>query len=393
MIEFKDVSKIYPGDVRALDEVSLHVKKGELVCLIGSSGSGKTTLMRTVNRMVLPTSGEIFVNGKDISKRDEVELRREIGYVVQSIGLMPHMTVYENLITVPKLLKWSEEKMRKIAEDLIEKADLPKEYLDYYPSELSGGQQQRIGVMRALAANQEVILMDEPFGALDPITRESLQQFVRQWQREMGKTILFVTHDMDEALKLSDRMAIMAHGKVIQYDTPENVLMNPINDFVREMIGEDRINQGKFDYATVDTMMNKNIIMIEENSKLSDAAALMHKKRVDTLFVVDEEGKLKGHLDMFALDRRNKKSDIVKDYIGNSVYVYNDTIIRDVIYYIKELGYRNLPVVDREGKLLGIVTRSSVVNIIYEGLWEEYTPEGSNNELDSTGLINGGDLL
>ncbi len=389
MIEFKGVSKIYPGDVRALDDVSLHVKKGELVCLIGSSGSGKTTLMRTVNRMVLPTSGEVFVNGEDISKRNEVELRREIGYVVQSIGLMPHMTVYENLVTVPKLLKWSEEKMRNIAEDLIVKADLPKSYLDYYPSELSGGQQQRIGVMRALAANQEVILMDEPFGALDPITRESLQQFVRQWQKEMGKTILFVTHDMDEALKLSDRMAIMAHGKVIQYDTPENILMDPVNDFVRDMIGEDRINQGKFDYATVDTMMNKNIIMIEENSKLSDAAALMHKNRVDTLFVVDEEGKLKGHLDMFALDRRSKQSDIIKDFMENSVYIYNDTIIRDVIYYIKELGYRNLPVVDGEGKLLGIVTRSSVVDIIYEGLWEEYTPEVTNNELDSTG----GDLL
>lgn len=389
MIEFKGVSKIYPGDVRALDDVSLHVKKGELVCLIGSSGSGKTTLMRTVNRMVLPTSGEVFVNGEDISKRNEVELRREIGYVVQSIGLMPHMTVYENLVTVPKLLKWSEEKMRNIAEDLIVKADLPKSYLDYYPSELSGGQQQRIGVMRALAANQEVILMDEPFGALDPITRESLQQFVRQWQKEMGKTILFVTHDMDEALKLSDRMAIMAHGKVIQYDTPENILMDPVNDFVRDMIGEDRINQGKFDYATVDTMMNTNIIMIEENSKLSDAAALMHKNRVDTLFVVDEEGKLKGHLDMFALDRRSKQSDIINDFMENSVYIYNDTIIRDVIYHIKELGYRNLPVVDREGKLLGIVTRSSVVDIIYEGLWEEYTPEVTNNELDSTG----GDLL
>ena len=184
MIEFNNISKIYADGQAAVEDVSLTINKGEFVCFIGTSGSGKTTCLRMINRMIEPSKGEIIINGKPILSLNRVELRRKIGYVIQQIGLMPHLTIYENIVTVPKLLKWDEERQQKIARNLIRKVDLPEEYLERYPNELSGGQQQRIGVIRALAADQDIILMDEPFGALDPITRQSLQQLVKRLQRE-----------------------------------------------------------------------------------------------------------------------------------------------------------------------------------------------------------------
>src|SRR5699024_2645000 len=193
---------------------------GEFVVFIGTSGSGKTTCMRMINRMINPNSGEILKDGKNIMDMNEVDLRRQIGYVIQQVGLMPHMTVYENIVMVPKLLKWDKDKQREIAERLIKRVDLPVSFLDRYPQELSGGQQQRIGVIRALAADQKIILMDEPFGALDPITRASLQKLIKKLQKEMGKTIVFVTHDMDEALSLADKIAILDKGRLVQFDTP-----------------------------------------------------------------------------------------------------------------------------------------------------------------------------
>ena len=224
MIEYKHVSKVYGDGTEAVGDVSLTINKGELVVFIGTSGSGKTTSMRMINRMVEPSSGEILIDGENIMKKNPVDLRRSIGYVIQQTGLMPHMTVYENIIMVPKLLNWDEDKMEATARKLLEQVDMdPDQYMDRYPSELSGGQQQRIGVIRALAAGQEIILMDEPFGALDPITREALQEMVIELQKEMGRTVVFVTHDMDEALDLADRIAIMTDGKLVQYDTPENI--------------------------------------------------------------------------------------------------------------------------------------------------------------------------
>ena len=176
MIEFKNVTKLYPNGKKAVDNISLSFETGEFIVFIGTSGSGKTTSMRMINRMIEPTEGEILINGQNIQKKNAVKLRRKIGYVIQQIGLMPHMTIYENIVLVPKLLGWPEDKQRQTAEDLIKRVDLPLEYLDRYPSELSGGQQQRIGVIRALAADQDIILMDEPFSALDPISRASLQE-------------------------------------------------------------------------------------------------------------------------------------------------------------------------------------------------------------------------
>ena len=296
MIEFQNVSKIYKGGKIAVDNVNLSFEKGEFICFIGTSGSGKTTTMRMINRMTDPTKGKILIDGQSIQDINPVELRRQIGYVIQSIGLMPHMTIRENITLVQKLLKVSQEERNKTAEKMIDLVELPREMLDRYPHELSGGQQQRIGVVRALAANQDIILMDEPFGALDPITRDSLQDLVKDLQERLGKTIVFVTHDMDEAIKLASRIAIMSEGKVIQYDTPQNILRNPANEFVEELIGEDRLLQAKPDTTRVgEVMLNKAITITPEKS-LQEAIKLMREKRVDTLLVTDNSNVLKGFI-------------------------------------------------------------------------------------------------
>ncbi len=202
-LSMEHLNKTYSGGKVAVEDFNLEVEKGEFVCFIGTSGSGKTTTMRMINRMLQQTSGTIKIDGQDISQMDPVKLRRKIGYVIQNIGLMPHMTIRQNITLVPRLLKWPQAKMDERAKEMIKLVDLPEEFLDRYPSELSGGQQQRIGVVRALAADQDIILMDEPYGALDPITRESLQDLIKDLQTRLGKTVIFVTHDMDEALRLA----------------------------------------------------------------------------------------------------------------------------------------------------------------------------------------------
>ncbi len=302
MIEFQHVSKIYKGNKVAVDDVNLSFEQGEFICFIGTSGSGKTTTMRMINRMTDPSKGKILIDGKNILDINPVELRRQIGYVIQNIGLMPHMTIRENITLVQKLLKVSQEERNKTAEKMIDLVELPREMLDRYPSELSGGQQQRIGVVRALAANQDIILMDEPFGALDPITRDALQDLVKDLQERLGKTIVFVTHDMDEALKLASRIAIMSEGKVIQFDTPENILRNPANEFVEELIGEDRLLQAKPDTTRVNEVMLNTAITITPEKSLQEAIKLMREKRVDTLLVTDNSNVLKGFIDVETLD-------------------------------------------------------------------------------------------
>lgn len=375
MIEFKNVSKIYPGNQVAAENINLKFKDGEFICFIGASGSGKTTCMRMINRMNDITSGEILINGKNINEMDPVDLRRQIGYVIQQIGLLPHMTVYDNIVLVPRLLKWDEEKLRPIAENLIEKVDLPLSYLDKYPSELSGGQQQRIGVIRALAADQDIILMDEPFGALDPITRDALQKLVKRLQKEMGKTIVFVSHDMDEALTLADRIVIMKKGHVEQFDTPENILKNPKSKYVEDMLGEEKLNEAKTSYRTVETIMLKNPVSLTKDRSTYDALALMRKRRVDTIFVTDEENHLLGAVGMFDIGRFGKKIKSLDEVMEKVYAIRENTVIMNAIRDIYNLDIKNLPVVDAENKLVGLVTRASVVDTIYTNLWENEDEE------------------
>ena len=374
MIEFDHVSKIYNGNKVAVEDVNLSFNKGEFICLIGTSGSGKTTTMRMINRMIDPTKGTIRINGEDIQKKNPVELRRKIGYVIQNIGLMPHMTIRDNITLVQRLLKVDKEEQNKTAEKMIDLVELPRDMLDRYPHELSGGQQQRIGVVSALSADQDVILMDEPFGALDPITRDSLQDLVKDLQERLGKTIVFVTHDMDEALKLSNRIAIMDNGKVIQFDTPENILQNPANEFVEELLGEDRLLQAKPDTTTVGEIMMHTAISITPEKSLQNAIRLMREKRVDTLLVVDEENVLKGFVDGETIDRerRRGKATSIGDIINPKVfYVKEAALVRDSLQRILKRGVKYVPVVDEGNHLVGILTRVSLVDIIYDVLWGE----------------------
>lgn len=237
-IEFRDVTKIFKGaSYSAVDHVSLTVNEGEFITILGSSGCGKTTLLKMINRLCEPDSGSIILFGEDISTVDVVKVRRRIGYVIQQIGLFPHYTVGENIATVPKLLGWDKEKIASRVDELLDLVGLePKEFRDRYPAQLSGGQQQRIGLARALAIDPKIMLMDEPFGAIDSITREKLQDELLNLHREMGKTILFVTHDIEEAFKLGDRVIIMNEGKILQFDTPETIIRQPADPFVQSLV-------------------------------------------------------------------------------------------------------------------------------------------------------------
>jgi osmoprotectant transport system ATP-binding protein len=239
MIRLENLTKVFPGqDAPAVDDLSMEIYEGEIVVLVGPSGCGKTTTMKMINRIIEPTSGRIFLEGEDVTKVNADNLRRRIGYVIQQIGLFPHMTIADNIATVPKMLGWDKQRISDRVDELLETVSIDLSYRDRYPKELSGGQRQRIGVARAMAADPPIMLMDEPFGAVDPITRERLQDEFLRLQQEIKKTIVFVTHDIDEAIKMGDRIAILKQqSKIAQYDTPENILTNPANDFVKDFIG------------------------------------------------------------------------------------------------------------------------------------------------------------
>ena len=372
MLSIKNLSKVYGGTKKAVDNISLEIESGEFIAFIGTSGSGKTTALRMINRMIEATEGEIAINGKNVRKMNAVELRRKIGYVIQQIGLMPHMTIKENIVLVPKLLKWSDEKKEKKAKELIKLVDLPEEYLDRYPSQLSGGQQQRIGVVRALAAEQDVILMDEPFGALDPITRDTLQDLVKELQQKLGKTFIFVTHDMDEAIKLADKICIMSEGKVVQYDTPDNILRHPANDFVRDFIGQNRLIQDRPNMRTVKDAMIRPVT-VHADSSLNEAVKVMRDRRVDTLFVVGNNDRLLGYLDIEDINQGLRAHKELIDTMQRDIYrVRVDSKLRDTVRTILKRNVRNVPVVDSdEETLIGLVTRANLVDIVYDSIWGE----------------------
>lgn len=370
MVEFKNVSKIYPGGKVAVENINLRIERGEFVCFIGTSGGGKTTTLRMINGMLIPTGGDITVDGKNIHDIDPIELRRSIGYVIQNIGLMPHMTIRDNITLVPKLLKWPKEKRDARAKELIKMVELPEEFLDRYPSELSGGQQQRIGVIRALAADQQIILMDEPFGALDPLTREALQRLVKRLQQQMGRTIIMVTHDMDEAIRLADRIVIMDQGHIIQNASPDDVLTHPANEFVANLIGPERLRQAKVNHLTAAEIMRPNPIKIHAQQNLGDALNQMHQYHVDSLMVVDDEDHLTGILDLKTL-RNQQQPQLIIDDMKHAVPVKikEDERLQMITEPLLERNWEYVPVVDEQNHLKGIITRSALVDIIYDAVW------------------------
>lgn len=380
MLSIQDLTKVYRGGKKAVNSINMEVETGEFIAFIGTSGSGKTTALRMINRMIEPTSGTIMLNGKDLSKMNSVNLRRNIGYVIQQIGLMPHMTIRENIVLVPKLLKWRKEEKEKKAKELIKLVDLPESYLNLYPTQLSGGQQQRIGVVRALAADQDIILMDEPFGALDPITRDTLQDLVKTLQQKLGKTIIFVTHDMDEAIKLADRICIMSEGEIIQFDTPNNILKNPANDFVREFIGQNRLIQDRPNLRVVDDAM-KSPITITSEKTIDEAVTVMRDRRVDTLFVTNDKGKLVGYLDVEDLNEGYRKGSDIIDIMHRDIYtVKTGTMLQDSVRTILKRNVRLIPVVDNHYYIKGVITRSSLVDIVYDSIWGLSEEEAQKND-------------
>lgn len=370
MIEFKNVTKTFKNTT-VLKNINLTINDGEFLVLIGPSGCGKTTSLKMINKLITPTSGSIYINGEDIMKKNTIELRRNIGYVIQQTGLFPHMTIGENIELVPFLNKWTFEERRKKSKDLLDLVGLePDKYIDRFPDELSGGQQQRVGVARALAVNPDIILMDEPFSALDPITRNTLQEEVFKLQQELKKTIVFVTHDMDEAIKLGDRICIMKDGDIVQFDTPEQILRNPQKGFVEGFIGANRLwNQPEFIKA--EDIMIKNPTTSSPNRTVIQAIGIMQSSKVDSLLIVDNDSKLQGIVTSKDIRENMNNSNLKIGSIMSKelVFVHNDESISDVLKKMNHHGVGYIPVVDKFGVLKGLVTKSSLITLFEEKLF------------------------
>ena len=367
MIEFVEVSKVYEDNFVALKNINLKIKNGELLVLIGPSGCGKTTTMKMINRLIEPTKGEIYIDGKAIKNENPVELRRNIGYVIQQIGLLPHMTIKDNVALVPKLKKLEPNKYLKRVDELLEIVGLdPEIYRDRYPNELSGGQQQRIGVIRALAADPPIILMDEPFSALDPISREQLQDELLRLHSELNKTIVFVTHDMDEALKIADRICIMGQGEIVQLGSPEEILRHPANDFVKNFIGEKRLAAyNGIHFPPVNEFLSK-AITIREDKGLAESINQLNQNKVDTLIVVDKHNRYKGVASSWDIYKNYDNEKLrIKDIIKNThACIEENESVEKALLLIKESGRGYVVVVDQEKRVKGVVTSGSLVRFL-----------------------------
>jgi len=329
-ISLKNVSKKFSqnGGPAAVGDLTLDMNRGETVVLVGPSGCGKTTTMKMINRLVEPSSGTIEVDGTDILKQNPVELRRNIGYVIQSIGLLPHRTVRDNMATVPRLVGWKDERVKQRIDELVEIFELDHEFLDRYPAELSGGQRQRVGVARALAVDPPVMLMDEPFGAVDPIVRERLQDQFLNIQEELRKTIVFVTHDIDEAIKMADRIAILNKGGVVeQYASPEEILREPANNFVKQFVGVER-GLKRLALTKVSEVDVEEGPVVTSDTSSEDALKEMERFDFHWAAVVDE-GELRGWVDVPTVKRVKTVSEVKPRPF--SAYVTSESTLREAL--------------------------------------------------------------
>lgn len=351
MIKLENVEKVYPGGVRALKGISMEIASGETVTLVGPSGCGKTTTLKLINRLIEPTKGRIFIHDEDIAKKDPVKLRRQIGYSIQEVGLFPHMTVEENIAVVPKLLGWPKSRIKKRAEELLKLVRMePERFSEKYPRQLSGGQRQRIGVARSLGGDPPLLLMDEPFGALDPITRKDLQEEFIDIQKKVKKTIVFVTHDLSEALKLGDRIAIMRDGGLEQFDTRKRLLREPANKFVERFLGGES-GRKTMEYLRVDGIM-------DEMEVLQEAPLERLKKRfveedIDVALITDDEGLLKGIARRERLEEGGAIEQVRSIDGGASLWDGMKEMWRNNLEY--------LAVVDSDKKPIGIVTKDEIM--------------------------------
>lgn len=371
MIKFEQVSKVYRGNVQALDNINLHIRRGELLVLIGPSGCGKTTLLETINQLEKQTGGYVYINDQNISKVNEVELRRNIGYVIQQVGLFPHLSIGYNVGLVPRLKKWEKNRINIKTRDLLRMVGMnPIEYIDRLPHELSGGQKQRIGFLRALAAEPDIILMDEPFASLDPITRENLQDELKRIQGKLKKTIIFVTHDMDEALKLGDRIVVMKKGRIVQVASPADLIKKPVDKFVERFVGVDKLTN-RAETLTVNEVMTTTLLTILPDAGVAAASQQMCETNADYLFAADDNGVFLGIVTAEDIERNKFRTTKVGDLLLQDISTVLENSSIKAAYKALLLGNTNvLPVVDSANKLKGIVTKSTLAEVIYRFLWD-----------------------
>ena len=351
MIRFEQLTKRY-DDRLAVDHLSLEVPDGRVCVLIGPSGSGKTTTLRMINRLIEPTGGRVLIDGRDTASLPTEELRRSLGYAIQSVGLFPHFTVAENVATVPRLLRWDKQRIRERVREVLALVGLePDDYAARYPRQLSGGEAQRVGVARALAADPPVLLMDEPFGAVDPLTRGRLQGEFARIQRELRKTVVFVTHDVDEAIRLADLIAIMRDGRLVQYDTPETILDHPADGFVHDFVGADRALK-RLGRVRVADVMRADV----PHAAAEDAAALAKRDGgAGYAYVVDAEGRLLGWVDARMVREGRPCEEAVTRVRVEEASVGVDATLKEALSRMLGFGFRAIPVVDDAGVLLGEV--------------------------------------
>jgi len=366
---FKKVTKTYSDGTRAVDRLDLEIRRGELVSLIGPSGCGKTTTLKMINRLEEPTEGTITVDGMDILSTDPVKLRRRIGYVVQEIALFPHLTVAENIGVVPNLLGWPAKKTRPRVNELLSMAGLsPEKYRFRLPDQLSGGQKQRIGVLRALASDPQVILMDEPFGALDPISRETLQNELVSLQKDLKKTIVFVTHDMGEALRISDRIVILRKGRVEQEGTPEEIQNSPKNDFVRSFIGEDRLSRMSPD-DPVESIIEEPWGKAAPWESAAEVLERMEENDREFIQVVDpKSGQWLGMALLGRVRRAASAGETVLKRVNRDRKLYaGEATLRDAAEMLSDRDI-SIPVLDGDGHFIGVITSTALARLAVERL-------------------------
>lgn len=365
MIKLENVTKVYPDGTRAVDILNLEVNEGEICVFLGPSGCGKTTTMKMINRLIPITSGRILINGQDNKKLEESELRRDIGYAIQEIGLFPHMTVGQNIETVPVLKGWSKQKRRERVEKLLNLVRLnPDEYMDKYPAELSGGQRQRVGVARALGADPPILLMDEPFGAIDPINRVELQSEFLKIQEEIRKTIIFVTHDIYEAIKMGDRIALMKDGKLVQYDTPANILYRPKDEFVEGFVGADRALKG-LQLLRVKDVMDRGVPTVTPEDSVEKAQRYLVETAGDFLAVVDGQRKFLGWINTAGLEGQTKVKDAMEE---SSIATSDNAVLNEALSLMLASRFLSLPIINSAGKLQGILTMEAIQETLQEAI-------------------------
>ena len=361
MIRLDRVTKMF-GPITAVDAVDMEVPAGAVCVLLGPSGCGKTTTMKMINRLIPPSSGKIYVDGRDTAEIDEVTLRRSIGYVIQQIGLFPNKTVEDNICVVPDLLGWDRRKSRSRAAELLRMVNLdPGIFLKRYPKELSGGQQQRVGVVRALAADPPVLLMDEPFGAIDPINREVIQDEFMKLQAELKKTIVFVSHDIDEAVKMASRIAIFRDGRLIQYDTPDNILAHPTDAFVAEFVGSDRTLK-RLRLVKVEDAMMKEPPRVRAEDTLDTALRLMEEHGHYAIVMVGPRGRARGLVRVEIA--RDKKGTVAEHQEPLPGVINIDDDLRTAVSLMFTHGVTWLACVDHDGFYKGYVSQRSITNAL-----------------------------